>query len=96
MGDIDWRDVERIEQSARWEEKLAAANAEIASLREERRWIPVEERLPQPGDTVLMLMDGKDPVSGWYENGHFHNAYDEPNVTHWQPLPAPPNGGESP
>lgn len=55
MGDIDWRDIERIEQSARWEEKLAAANAEIARLREERRWIPVAERLPELGVDVLAI-----------------------------------------
>jgi hypothetical protein len=65
---------------------------EIARLREERRWVPVGERLPKPGETVLMLMDGSDPVSGWYENGHFHNAYDTPYVTHWMPLPPGPEG----
>ena len=63
---------------------------EIARLREERRWVPVSERLPKPGETVLMLMDGIDPVSGWYENGHFHNAYDTLYVTHWMPLPPGP------
>jgi hypothetical protein len=63
---------------------------EIARLREERRWVPVGERLPKPGETVLMLMDGIDPVSGWYENGHFHNAYDTLYVTHWMPLPPGP------
>ena len=36
MSDFDWRDIQRIEQSAEWEKKLAAANAEIARLREER------------------------------------------------------------
>ena len=65
---------------------------EIARLREERRWVPVSERLPKPGETVLMLMDGIDPVSGWYENGHFHNAYDTLYVTHWMPLPPGPEG----
>jgi hypothetical protein len=68
------------------------AAAEIARLREERRWVPVGEMLPKPGETVLMLMDGLDPVSGWYENGHFHNAYDTPYVTHWMPLPPGPEG----
>jgi len=68
------------------------AAAEIARLREERRWVSVGERLPEPATTVLMLIDGIDPVSGWYENGHFHNAYDVANVTHWQPLPPGPEG----
>ena len=69
---------------------ISGMQAEIDRLHEERRWIPVGERLPPPGSTVLMLMDGKDPVSGWYENGHFHNAYDQPNVTHWQEMPPGP------
>jgi hypothetical protein len=68
--------------------------AEIARLREERRWVSVGERLPKPGETVLMLMDGRDPVSGWYENGHFHNAYDTPGVTHWMPLPPGAEGAK--
>jgi hypothetical protein len=71
---------------------LAEVATRLEELVEERRWVPVGERLPPPGSTVLMLMDGTDPVSGWYENGHFHNAYDQPNITHWQPLPPGPEG----
>ena len=73
-------------------DEMSALRAEIAKLREERRWISVGEKLPKPGETVLMLMDDRDPVSGWYENGHFHNAYDTPYVTHWMPLPPGPEG----
>jgi len=90
-----------VERMRKWEDRhgnvtpgelMDEAAAEIARLREERRWISVGERLPKPGETVLMLMDGRDPVSGWYENGHFHNAYDTPYVTHWMPLPPGPEG----
>jgi hypothetical protein len=69
---------------------IAEAADRLQELADERRWIPVGERLPEPATTVLMLIDGVHPVSGWYENGHFHNAYDATNVTHWQPLPGGP------
>jgi hypothetical protein len=88
MGFGDPDDVEYAHAS----DVVAWAIREIDRLREERRWVPVGERLPKPGETVLMLMDGRDPVSGWYENGHFHNAYDTPYVTHWMPLPPGPEG----
>lgn len=52
-------------------------------------WIPVTERLPDEGDTVLM----------WHKDGFVMlavNMFDEmDNVTHWMPLPAPPEGGKS-
>ena len=96
---IDLDDLQRVSVKVReltddnWlADMVELAAAEIARLREERRWVPVGERLPKPGETVLMLMDGSDPVSGWYENGHFHNAYDTPYVTHWMPLPPGPEG----
>lgn len=47
-------------------------------------WIPVEERLPEEGQTILV----------WYKDGGFGmtvNVFDEmENVTHWMPLPLPP------
>ena len=74
-----------------------------AELKEERRWIPVEERLPEPDKQVLAI------VSGRWENITFDRAYElmswssdegwireawpeleDPEVTHWKPLPEPP------
>ena len=74
-----------------------------AELKEERRWIPVGERLPEPDKKVLAI------VSGRWENITFDRAYElmswssdegwimeawpeleDPEVTHWMPLPKPP------
>ena len=62
------------------------------------RWIPVTERLPEKNVMVLcacragiycvMKWDGVD----WYENPT--HVYMSGFVTHWMPLPAPPNSME--
>ena len=76
----------------------------------EVKWISVEDRLPEEGETVLATVYGK-PVSnitliGAYEfavyygsDGWFVEEYPEwdgGTVTHWMPLPEPPkiDGGE--
>ena len=75
----------------------------LAKLREERRWIPMRERLPEPDKQVLAI------VSGRWENITFDRAYElvswssdegwvmeawpeleDPEVTYWMPLPEPP------
>ena len=68
------------------------------------RWIPVMERLPQPGQQVLAAI----PPRGWneenpalietldYEQNGFYSWKDDEwtkGVTHWMPLPAPPTDG---
>jgi hypothetical protein len=75
--------------------------AEIARLREERRWVPVGERLPTvQGDDVLTARgpweDGGYSIAiGWW-NGEFWMSYgsdrDMPSVAFWQPLPPGPEG----
>ena len=76
---------------------------ELAKLRQERRWIPVGERLPEPDKQVLAI------VSGRWENITFDRAYElaswssdegwvmeawpeleDPEVTYWMSLPEPP------
>jgi len=70
--------------------------ARIAELEAERRWIPVSERLPKENAPVLVLtvlggmfvdfIHGKSVVTG---NPDFYEL-DIEDVTHWMPLPTPP------
>lgn len=62
-------------------------------------WISVEERLPEGHMQVLMWSARwKIAEAGSYYNKHFWvyteigDGYIADNITHWMPLPAPPNG----
>jgi hypothetical protein len=79
---------------------------EIERLRNERRWIPVTERLPPVGGVYLAAVK----VRNWHEGPKhyveiflfdytltFRNEDDGSpcsSVTHWMPLPAPPTDGK--
>lgn len=61
-------------------------------------WISVEDRLPEKGMRVLVydnmgfgLVSGYHSTAGWYIEG---NLDLDSNVTHWQPLPKPPQPKE--
>ena len=113
-------------------ESLEKLRSELAALREQVRWIPVSERLPElktyasrediiicPEDyTIVITVDDKGYVSPAYfsYDGMFLDDYETPaepmvygktlffsecldysseiinNVTHWMPLPQPPEG----
>lgn len=78
---------------------LDACVLAVAAIREqeERRWIPVAERLPEHGYVVLCFMKfGEqrilqwDNVSSlWLCYGH-GDDWQKADVTHWMPLPEPP------
>ena len=76
------------------DDSLKALVDYIAELEAERRWIPVGERLPEPYEKVIAL--AKDCMNvDWVlpedlrevGKGAFARLY---NVTHWMPLPEPP------
>ena len=75
-------------------QKVESLEAENKRLREERRWVPVGERLPEGLSLVLAFINGEVMeatfVGGkglaWQtDRGGF-------NATHWQPLPPGPEG----
>lgn len=83
---------------AAMDDELVVMNNEITELEAERRWIPVDERLPERGSNVLCTWHGKyhhicymdtsTNIADWWDG-----ATDEPlsqKPTHWQPLPEPP------
>jgi hypothetical protein len=67
---------------------------EIERLQEERRWIPVSERLPEvKGRYICSIMYKEEPKKIWVEqrywDGYGWDMYTS-IVTHWMPLPEPP------
>ena len=82
-----------IADSASLERYKEALGMAIAALREQPRWISVEERLPELFGAYLVA--GKDgfvgeatlsPV-GWFNEAV--GCYDT-DITHWMPLPSSP------
>ena len=74
-----------------------ALKARIAELEAERRWIPVSERLPdnwKPVLTIDMSESTRVPVPAFYDPETSLWSTHLPNydlwVTHWMPLPEPP------
>lgn len=79
--------------------------AEIARLREERRWVPVGERLPEIDVPVFVWQQGCDFTAiGWREHRPYYivpetiwtlgdeldKGYPPEKITHWIPLPPGP------
>ena len=75
---------------------------EIARLREERRWIPVTERLPDRDRyrsvIVALTPDSRGNVevceAAHYKGSDFETEYGVYECSHWMPLPAPPGERE--
>jgi hypothetical protein len=73
---------------------LEEAKAEIIKLREERRWIPVGERLPPDEKWVDVAGRWYDGI-GWHDGDYWVNVDEDPfpsQVTHWRKRPPGPEG----
>ena len=83
-----------------WKSLAAEKLDRIAELEEAQRWIPVSERLPEDRATVLVAFKNREILTatyyGHYEGfGGVENYWDiegwhSGEVTHWMPLPQPP------
>lgn len=92
-------------------DRIANQNTHIAALQQEieklrgqvPRWIPVEERLPDHDELVLVIASGKPKenitldeaveLATLYSDGWCLETWPEwvgAKVTHWMPLPEPP------
>ena len=57
------------------------------------RWIPVEERLPEPTENPVLAFDCTGPVMAWYSptmGWKYRIGVDGVEITHWMPLPKAP------
>jgi len=84
--------------------ELEALKDTFATLRRVSRWIPIGERLPYTGDTVLVYVyDARNPDITFdirkvmFDGDVFVHRLHAPdtfvfNVTHWMPLIAAPRG----
>lgn len=97
-----------------WKNDPLAMNAEIdpclvddalsviEQMGQERRWIPVSERLPDDGSDILVYCDDGEEsriVACNYDNGVwfdciFCQVTVFKHITHWMPLPQPPTNAE--
>lgn len=57
-----------------------------------QEWVSVDDRLPNPFESVLVFRDGKISIDYNEENGWFAYDLNGKRVTHWMPLPQPPKG----
>lgn len=56
------------------------------------RWISVEERLPEDGQAVIVVLADRWCMMGWRWQGKWYTkpTIVETGVTHWMPLPEAP------
>jgi NMD protein affecting ribosome stability and mRNA decay len=81
------------------EEDIAELTTRIAELEEERRWIPVSERLPELDQDVFAVVEGEIVKGHFYQDfdGVTHFSTDDDALlvaTHWFPMPQLPEERE--
>ena len=107
MGTCDINSKDKVIESLT--ARLEAAEKRIAELEAAQRWMSVEERLPEHDQDVLAITKagnlsvGQNIVTCTFckprneKHGRFYLPYTMGRtliVTHWQPLPQPPQKGE--
>lgn len=98
--DIRTNDAKRCEKCAEENRKIAEWLKELKRLREQTRWIPVSERLPEnPGRYLAYIVNKHDNKLQYimtcdYQVNGFSNWFPDDdcasdNVIAWMPLPKP-------
>lgn len=97
------------EENAALTEQVDALTARIAELEAVQRWIPVEERLPEPGVPVLMWLHPRH-IPGQAKEGTYMpvlnpdrpwrstwdmSTYETGEITLWRPMPFAPSEEET-
>lgn len=73
----------------------------LSECRDRLRWVPMSERLPAPCQRVLYYLDVAGIHSGQYIGDDQSNVFGgrggwlTDDVTHWMPLPQPPQQEQS-
>ena len=80
--------------------RVRELESENARLKDAQRWIPVSERLPEDRVTILAAFNNREILTAKYykyyegfgsvENYWRIEGWHSGNVTHWMPLPQPP------
>ena len=78
--------------SLNFEEAVYLADYLVKNGVTAQEWILVDDRLPEPFDSVLVFRDGKIMIDHHEENGWFAYDLNGKRATHWMPLPHPPKG----
>lgn len=101
-----WRGTDTYHQAAQIIDMLVSELEGEPTLTPPNEWVSVEERLPEESDGMVLFTNGKAVTSG-YRNHMFRMSGEEGiyapairkgggymRVTHWMPLPAPPEKEE--
>lgn len=84
------------------DEAKKAPTIDPESLRPTAHWISVKDRLPEVFDEVIVYFNGfisiawretekrKNGIVGWHWDSQMHYPESLVNITHWMPLPNPP------
>jgi len=74
---------------------IFAQSKEIERLREQRRWIPESERLPDFGYRVLTWSFKYEIQIGRVDSYGGKKIFTDTTITHWMNLPEPPTMKQS-